>query len=819
MPPAFRNKPTQTAKTFTPRALVAASQRVMHPNGGVAYRPEDHRIVEWQQQAWNFYDLIGELRYGARYYGNALSQLRLEIGWKPSSGSSPQPIDLENPPEGFNRAQYEIAVSTLDRLHSSEGSINEILRAYGVNLFVAGEGYLVGRTDRETGVERWDFYSTEQLVWLNSRWYLKENVLWKTDQLIELSGDDYVIRVWQAHPRYSDEPDSPLRSVLSLCEELLLLSANVRATALSRIPAGILLMPDTMLDAGPDYEPENLNNDAAREQQSQSTLEDIYNHFITPIADPNSAAAVAPFILTGDPEDLEQVRLIEFDREVDQIAAEQRHELITRIAHGIDLPSEILSGIGQMNHWSAWAVEEMAYKAHIAPAAALFCGAITANLIWPAIQVATGQDVDQRLVVMSDPIDLISHIDRRMNAKDGHSSLVISDATYRRALGFSDDDAPDDLEYKRRMALQQAALSLTPVAAGEIDSVTQALDDSVARVRPGVPTPESITADPDPRGRAPDIERPIEPNNPADIERSEPDTLVAAATRIDLGARLVTIDARLLDRLEILASAAMKRALEKAGARVRSRVSRDPEKKALVASAPAHEVAFVLGRETVETLFDNVSLLTGEEFEDFGEQFDSLTRRAQKQVRQLAKEYGLSEAEIVLMEQQQNVERDAAWLLLSGALVAVAASLLYRPKISPIDLNGEDRGEFDEISLVPTYVIRAALSAAGGNMGVGTSGGAIIDIEDRPLGLLATGETADLYFQAAGLSVGGYRWVYGEDDRVTFEPHLDLDGTEFVSFEDEILSNTETFPDTAFFFPGDHNGCRCLIEYIYEMGT
>jgi hypothetical protein len=76
-----------------------------------------------------------------------------------------------------------------------------------------------------------------------------------------------------------------------------------------------------------------------------------------------------------------------------------------------------------------------------------------------------------------------------------------------------------------------------------------------------------------------------------------------------------------------------------------------------------------------------------------------------------------------------------------------------------------------------------------------------------------------LYFQSAGLSVGGYRWVYGEDDRVTFEPHLDLDGTEFVSFEDEILSNTETFPDTAFFFPGDHNGCRCLIEYIYEMGT
>jgi hypothetical protein len=816
MPPSFKNRKF-AARSLATRAITASAQRVLHPNGGLAYRPEDHKVVEWQQQAWNFYDLIGELRYGARYYGNSLSQLRLEIGWKVNSGTAPQPIDLDNPPEGFNRQQYDIAVETLDRLHSYDGSVAEILRQFGVNLFVAGEGYLVGRIDRDTGMERWDFYSTEQLIWLNGGWYLKENLLWRTDQLIKLSDEDYVIRIWQSHPRYSDEPDSPLRSILGLCEELLLLSANVRATALSRIPAGILLMPDTMLDAGPDYEPENLNDDSKREQQTQSALEDIYQHFITPIEDPNSAASVAPFILTGDPEDIERVRVLEFARDMDEIAAQQRQEIITRIAHGVDLPSEILNGMGSVNHWTAWQIEESSYKSHIRPAAVLFCGAITSSLIWPAIQVGTGGEVDQRLVVTFDPIDLISHIDRRLNAKDGHASLVISDATYRKALGFSEEDAPGELEYKRRMALQQAALSLTPVAAGELDSVTEALDESVARVRPGVPTPESITSDPDPRGRTPDVERDVETGEVADVAPSVPEITASASpdSTSGLGRRLVDIDQRLMDRLEILATSAMRRVMEKAGAKIRSKASKDSSLTAAINDTKNIDVASALGESIVASLFADNSLITEEQFDDFAEQYDLLTSRAQKQVRQIAKEYGLDSYNLTALELQQEVERNAGKIVLVGLLVAAASKLLYKPKASSEQINGSSLGEFDDISLVPARVIRAGLSAAGGNMGISVSSGAIVDLQDNPLGLLATGETSLTYLGEAGVNVAGYRWVYGEDDRKEFEPHLNLDGYEFSSWEDPQLTNVSDFPDSSFYFPGDHNGCRCLIEYLF----
>jgi hypothetical protein len=167
------------------------------------------------------------------------------------------------------------------------------------------------------------------------------------------------------------------------------------------------------------------------------------------------------------------------------------------------------------------------------------------------------------------------------------------------------------------------------------------------------------------------------------------------------------------------------------------------------------------------------------------------------------------------MERQQVVERDAGWAVFLALLVGVAAKRLYNPRSSASDVNGVSDGEFDEISLVPTALVRAAVSAAGGNMGVGTAGGNVISVDDRPLGLLGTGETMDTYLGSAGWQVLGYRWAYGEDDRKTFEPHLDLDGVEFTEWDDAALMNGGDFPATAYYYPGDHDGCRCLVEHLY----
>lgn len=87
---------------------------------------------------------------------------------------------------------------------------------------------------------------------------------------------------------------------------------------------------------------------------------------------------------------------------------------------------------------------------------------------------------------------------------------------------------------------------------------------------------------------------------------------------------------------------------------------------------------------------------------------------------------------------------------------------------------------------------------------------------------IATGPlVADLAAEQ-GIGTEGYEWIYGTAPRAhPFEPHVELDGTFFLSFDE--LVNPESFPDTPFLFPGDHDGCICdylptLIETPVDTG-
>jgi hypothetical protein len=763
----------------------------------------------WQQQAWSFFDQIGEVRYGARYYGNSLSRLRLQVGWRDTPGEAVVPVDPDEPPEGLDGTQFELAQMTLNRLHSTDGAVSEILRAFGVNHFVAGEGYLVGRTDQETETERWDFLSVDQVVLHEGRWKLKMAPNDPPGRYLALDPDgDVVIRVWLPHPRFANDADSPMRAVLPVCEELLLLSAAVRASAMSRIPAGILILPDTMLEGGPD----GYNGDGTDgEAQADRTLDDIVRHFVTPIQDPESASAVVPHILALDPQDADKVRLIEPSRKVDEIAAAQRGELLVRLANGVDLPPEVLQGMSGTNHWSAWLIDEQSFKTHIAPAASLFCGAVTEGLLWPAIRAA-GMDPDVRLVVTFDPAELVTHPDRKANAKDGHDSLVISDRAYRRALGFAEEDAPDDDEYVRRMALQQGALQLAPVAAGEIDSVVESIETVTT---PGTPPRRPLP------GSAPvvpvgDDASGVQPGPPV-----EP--VVAAAVQgggefTELVGRL---DRQLIDQVDSLAAAALRRAIEKANARVRSRVARDQDLADVLAASTSLTLSAMLGRDKVGGVYASdeedgseealLALFAGA-FDEFGDSFDELVNMTQTRSRQtLANRYGLSEVEAEVMQTAQDQERSDARAWVAAALTALAVSRLFDPAVSTP--GAETRAG---LTGAPADMLREALARAGGGTGTVTRGGGLAGATGQPSGLVATGSTVRSFAGKVGLQQVGFIWDYGDGLRKTFEPHLMLDGLEFAGWEDAGLANYNGWPPDPFFYPGDHQGCMCLDRPIYR---
>ena len=99
-------------------------------------------------------------------------------------------------------------------------------------------------------------------------------------------------RMWTPHPRHSDEPDSPVRAILDICEELLILTASVRGTAVSRMTNGLLLIPSELSFNAP----EPLGDEDA---ENNIFLADMVEHIQNQIENPGSAEAKVPPLLDG----------------------------------------------------------------------------------------------------------------------------------------------------------------------------------------------------------------------------------------------------------------------------------------------------------------------------------------------------------------------------------------------------------------------------------------------------------------------------------------------------------------------------------------
>lgn len=68
-------------------------------------------------------------------------------------------------------------------------------------------------------------------------------------------------------------------------------------------------------------------------------------------------------------------------------------------------------------------------------------------------------------------------------------------------------------------------------------------------------------------------------------------------------------------------------------------------------------------------------------------------------------------------------------------------------------------------------------------------------------------------FARHGIYAQGYEWNYRPwIGRESFPPHRLLDGVEVESLTDEKLTNALSFPREAYFYPGDHDGCKCRLS-------
>lgn len=849
-----RGRRTAEAPAPPPLRLVASATRTLKFGDTTKAPPK----AEWQAEAWDYFDSVPEVKQTVIYLGNAMAKLRLYVAVRPEPSDQPIPVadaTTGTPAEGDQPAVPPAVVlppqlvadaeAELARLHGPTGGQGDILRAVNANLEVAGEAYLVGygertttRTDPATLLtttvktpERWEVRSVSEVEFKRPPRLGEppEVVIHDAPKDVGTALDpeqDAVIRLWQPHPRFKSWADCSLKGGLNDCAVLKVLAQQAIGEGWSHLNAGFMCAPNG-LSFGPALQP---NGDPVPEGDNDDTdpfTRKLMDYLTAPMRDPASAAAVVPALIRGAAEDLKPdvLRWLDIGRGRAEFINAAVEAKAIRLARALNVPPEVMLGHQQTTFANAEQVDQDTFDDYLKPRAELICEALTSQYLRvPLVEKYDPADVE-RLIVWYDATELLSGADPADTVEAAHQDGLISDAARRRIQGFDEADAPTMEERLLNTALRRgiftADLTVALLNAGGVEGIdvaavvselteaeadaTDAGDDALAAaVRVLRESPALVAVLAAAAGHA--AERPEGRRHPFAIALP-----AAATTRADPpGRRLLDIDRQLRERLIGAADAAMTRALERAGNKIKGQVSASA--RGTLRGVTPRYAAATLGRPAILAAFSEAELLEGA-WVNLRNQFLAWGETAQGEALDVVSNVvgGFSRAERDHLQLRQAADLTEAWGWFEEALTSVAGDRLFDPDpAAPLD------GEYDPTLKVPTGMVRQAIARVGGAAGLERVEGAWVALTDggtRPAGGIGTGQLMRDALRDKGAGVDGYRWHYGPAQRSRpFMPHAALDGTTFVSFTDPVLRNGSGFPPFAYYLPGDHMGCVCDVE-------
>lgn len=768
----------------------------------------------WQADAWNYRDSIGELRYAIQFLANAAARMKLFVACEAQGGEDDEPKPLA---EMVGIPEQAVSVAAQAMIDFSHGRMDlmGIMETLSTNISVAGECFVLGRQDPESGEETWSIRSLDEVSLKDDKYELREIpdgpqgiIPWVT-----LDPETTVIsRVWTPHPRFGLLADGPMRAMLSDNESLTIMRRMIRSDSRSRTGRGLLLVPDEVSIKVPEDDNEDPQADPFFGALTQALME--------PIGDEGVASSVTPIVIRGPAEALKEMRHLTLAQPYEEAAAKVREELIGIIATSFDLPKEVIMGVADLNHWTAWAVDDNTFRHHIEPHVIKLCSALTGAYLRPYL-IANGvpKEWARRMVFWYDPTELVTHPDRTKDALELHDRLVLSDGAMLKVAGFPDTDRPSKQEIQVRLLEKMRTWPPNLVMA-----FLHAWDPTlVAPAMTGPPAVPGITPTGVDTGEHAGEPLPGRPGAPAQIEAAPPAapssaeqptpgpppiTAAGNVETVRLSRKLTQIDRDLRSRLQTAANAAMMTQLEKLGGRLRSKVAKDETLRTKIAHRRSERVSAILGKEVVTAA--GFHGLPDTSWGDFRDQFYSWTAAAQKQALRTAMKLGaLSDDDeaVRLATAAQAIGVDTAWQWLSETMSKLGEHLMFNPDVNT---GPTDWGDLSPDSIVPTGTLRVALGiAGGGDVGVDEAGNVVSGLGEQ-IGQIGTGSTVESLLESSGMEKEEYEWEHGSMTQNPFEPHLDLDGTVFPTFDSEALANTGDFPSgQAYFFPGDHGGCGC----------
>ena len=497
----------------SPRSLLASAQRVDISNPIHAEKfASSRKRTSWQKDAWDFYDLIGEIKFSANLVANVLSRINLYVAYITDTARVPSHIRQVD-----EASEYaDLAENILALLETDDGGASNVLRLAALNMFVAGEFYLV-KIPGETFLDgpSFEIRSTDEVHIEGTgdkiQIFLKgspneDKKFWKA-----LPQNSFICRMWRKHPRYTQDADSSVRGVLDDCDDLVVYSREARSISLSRIPAGLLFLPDSLQNsATPDSDEDDPSD--GTDIQEYDLAQDVTNAFIEPITDETNPHNSAPLVITGPAEAGKDIRYISTERTYDQMYQKNLEFKIERILSALDIPKDISKGLADVKYSNGSLIEESLYKSHIEPMTLLIVDALTTGFLRPAL-IGNGvpEDVAKRITIWYDPSSITAKPSKSEAANFGIENRLVSPSAWRAAHGFSETDAPDENWIAEELLVSKLALD-PQLAQNLLKMVFPSLVEASREESFDQMDPESVDA----LGEA------LQPGNPGNPELLEP---------------------------------------------------------------------------------------------------------------------------------------------------------------------------------------------------------------------------------------------------------------------------------------------------------
>lgn len=492
-----RTRSQEQVAESPPVALSAAATPVPGPRSSLLRRPDT-----WQQEAWRHYDSQGEYRFAVDWKSSMLSRVRLYAARLVPGQDEPERIEDEAHP----------AVRAMALVGGVAGQ-SGLIGSLSVQLDVPGEGYLIA--ENQAGAESWSVRSVDEVRAAHGHYEVVSDAsAGGTLEWRPLAPGSLVTRVYRPHRRWSYLADSPARAARSTMDELDLVNRHIQAQYRSRLAsAGVVLFPEEVTFPAKEEFADAPDPFVAEWVETAKKA----------IQEPGTASAVVPIPMMVPGEWLDKVKHLDFTLKIDEKIVEKRESAIKRLATQLNIPAEVLLGMGDINHWGMWGVEEGALKTTIAPDAELISHAVTTGYLQPRM-LASGVDDADRIVVWYDMSELTIRPDRSANAFQAYDRLEISGDALRRETGFDDADAPDDAELET-LALRSILRSSGQDAFAALGRLLGDKDAPEPTDRSGTPGPESTDSAVEQQPRT----EPEQPTQPPSVAAARTQRLIAQA--------------------------------------------------------------------------------------------------------------------------------------------------------------------------------------------------------------------------------------------------------------------------------------------------